>query len=136
MAFVLDASIAACWALTDEDHPVATAALRRLRSDSCIVPALWWFEIRNFIVMSERRQRLDESQSEAFLRDLSDLQIAQDTNPDEVRLMRLSRTHQLTVYDAAYLELAQRKGLAIATLDSALVRAAHAEAVSLFTEDT
>ncbi len=57
MPFVVDASVAACWAFRDEDHPVADAALERLRTDEAAAPALWWFEVRNILVVSERRKR-------------------------------------------------------------------------------
>ena len=61
MPFVLDASIAACWAFDDEDHPVAALALERVRTDEARVPSLWWFEVRNTLIVSERRGRLTES---------------------------------------------------------------------------
>ena len=80
MAFVLDASITACWALGDEEHPDAALAFGRIASGT---------------------------------------------------VLRLARTHRLSVYDAAYLELAQREGLPLATLDSALGRAAISEGVEL-----
>jgi hypothetical protein len=54
MPFVLDASIAACWAFDDEDHPVAALALERIRTDEARVPSLWWFEVRNTLILSER----------------------------------------------------------------------------------
>jgi hypothetical protein len=55
MPFVLDASIAACWAFDDEDHPVAALALERIRTDAARVPSLWWFELRNTLIVNERR---------------------------------------------------------------------------------
>ena len=58
MSFVLDASVAACWAFEDEDHPTATLALERIRSDQARVPSLWWFEVRNTFIIHERRGRL------------------------------------------------------------------------------
>jgi hypothetical protein len=58
MPFVLDASIAACWAFDDEDHPVAALALERVRTDEARVPSLWWFEVRNTLIVNERRGRL------------------------------------------------------------------------------
>ncbi len=71
MPFVLDASIAACWAFDDEDHPTAALALERIRTDEAFVPALWWFEIRNTLVVNERRKRLSESDTAAFLRGIA-----------------------------------------------------------------
>ena len=61
MPFVLDASIAACWAFDDEDHPVPALALERVRTDEARVPSLWWFEVRNTLIVSERRGRLPPS---------------------------------------------------------------------------
>ena len=129
MPFVIDASIVACWAFRDEDHPLADRALQRLRTDEAIAPSLWWFEIRNILVVNERRKRLTEADSAAFLRDLSHLGISLDRTPDESEVLRLARMHRLSVYDAAYLELAQRTGCDLVTLDAALARAACAEAV-------
>jgi predicted nucleic acid-binding protein len=135
MPFVVDASVTACWAFRDEDHPVADAALERLRADDAAAPALWWFEVRNILVVNERRRRLAEADSAAFLRDLARLPILLDRTPQEGEVLRLARTHRLSAYDAAYLELARRTGVALATLDAALVRAARAEAVPLVGQD-
>lgn len=129
MPFVMDASVAAVWGLSDENHPRADFAYHRLRSDPAVVPALWWYEVRNTFLVNERRGRVSAVETTAFLRVLSRLPIRQDLAPDESRLLFLARTHRLTVYDAAYLELAQREGIALATLDSDLVRAAEKEGV-------
>ena len=59
MPFVVDASVAACWILADESHPVAVAALARLDDDAIVAPSLWWFETRNLVLVNERRGRLD-----------------------------------------------------------------------------
>lgn len=131
MPFVLDASIAACWAFQDEDHPYAKIAFTRIRSDEAIVPKLWWFEVRNVLVINERRKRITESQTAIFLRDLSHLRMRVDGLPEEAPLLHLARTHQLSVYDATYLELAQRERIPLATLDAQLAVAAHAERVPL-----
>ena len=131
MAFVLDASIAACWAFQDEQHPDADMALRQIRTEEAVVPCLWWFEVRNILVVNERRQRITMADSAAFLLHLSRLRVRVDRLPDEGSILRLARTHRLSVYDAAYLELAQREGLALATLDGDLQKAAAGEGVSL-----
>ena len=131
MAFVLDASITACWAFQDEDHPDAGLAFDRMRSGEAVVPCLWWFEVRNILVVNERRRRIAESETAAFLLNLSRLRIRVDRAPDENAVLRLARTHRLSVYDAAYLELAQREGLPLATLDTDLQKAAAAEGVAL-----
>ena len=131
MAFVLDASITSCWAFEDEDHPDARLALHQMRSEEAVVPCLWWFEVRNTLVVNERRRRIAESDTAAFLLNLSRLRIRIDRAPDEGAVLRLARTHRLSVYDAAYLELAQREGLPLATLDADLRKAAAGEGVAL-----
>ena len=83
MAFVLDASITACWAFDDEDHPDASLAFDRMRSEEGVVPGLWWFEVRNILIVNERRRRITESDSAAFLLSLSRLRIRVDRVPDE-----------------------------------------------------
>jgi predicted nucleic acid-binding protein len=134
MAFVLDASIAACWVFPDEQHPQADLAFARIRVEEALVPSLWWFEIRNILVVNERRNRIDESDSAAFLRDLSRLPIRIDRDPDEAGVLRIARTYRLSVYDASYLELAERQGVPLATLDARLADAAREELVNLIGE--
>lgn len=131
MDFVLDASIAACWTLRDEDHPKATVALKELRHSSCFVPGVWWFEIRNILLTGERRKRITPEDSAASLRRMSKLRILQESDRNGAEILRLARKHRLTFYDASYLELAFNMNLPLATLDSDLLRAAKAESVTL-----
>jgi predicted nucleic acid-binding protein len=131
MAFVLDASVTACWAFDDEDHPDASLAFDRMRAEEGVVPGLWWFEVRNILIVNERRRRITESDTAAFLLSLSRLRIRVDRVPDENGVLRLARAQRLSVYDAAYLELAQREGLPLATLDADLRKAAAGEGVAL-----
>jgi predicted nucleic acid-binding protein len=133
MPFILDASIVHDWAF-DERHPIADAVRERLRAESAAAPSLWWFEVRNGLVMAERRARVTEQQTARFLREIWQLAITLDNSPDETGVLTLARRHGLTVYDAAYLELALRENLPLATLDAALARAARAEAVPLIGE--
>ena len=133
MAFVLDASTVLGWAFPDEEHPVADAALERLATEDGAVPALWWFEVRNALLAGERRKRLDEAGTATFLRRLARLPIAIDHAPDETTLFTLARRYRLTVYDAAYLELALRMGAALATTDGDLIVAAPLAGVTLLT---
>lgn len=130
MPFVLDASIVHDWAF-DEFHPTAGVVRERLQADSAVAPSLWWLEVRNGLVMAERRRQISEQQTANFLREILRLSIALDQSPDEAAVLALARRHRLTVYDAAYLELAIRRALPLATLDTALMRAARAEAVPL-----
>lgn len=130
-SFVMDASVTASWAFDDEDHPVAARALDRLRQHEARVPALWWFEVRNTLLINERRGRLTESDTLIFLGGLAALGILIDHAPDEAAVLALARRHRLTAYDASYLELARRECIGLATLDSRLAAAARIENVPL-----
>ena len=134
MPFVLEASVAACWAFQDEEHPHAGAALTRIRTEEAVVPSLWWFEVRNILVVNERRKRISEPDTTRLLRHLARLPIRVDRSPDEAGVLRLARTHRLSVYDASYLELALREALPLATLDAGLAAAARAEQTPLVGE--
>jgi predicted nucleic acid-binding protein len=131
MPFVVDASVAACWLLPNEGNARAQAAYARFPKDTAIVPSLWWFEMRNIFVSNERRGRIDSVKTTRALALLSGLPIRIDHQPDDAALMTLARRHQLTAYDAAYLELAMREHVPLVTLDTALIRAAEAEGVTL-----
>ncbi|TVR96231.1 MAG: PIN domain-containing protein [Rhodospirillales bacterium] len=131
MPFVVDASVTASWCFPDESHSAANSALRRLAEDDAVVPALWWFEVRNVLVVSERRGRIDAASSTEFISDLERLPIRIDRDPDSETILATARKHVFTVYDAAYLELARRLRAPIVTLDRALAAAARAEGVEL-----
>ena len=131
MPFVLDASVTASWCFEDEEASVAEAAMDRLPEDHAVVPALWWFEIRNILVVNERRGRIDSADSDVFLNDLARLPIRIESDSNEHLVVALAHTHRLTAYDAAYLDLAVRLTAPIATLDRALVDAARAEGLEL-----
>lgn len=131
MPFVLDASVSSAWLLPDEGHPQADAALDRLEENEAVAPAVWWFEARNVLIVSERRGRLDPGLAASALGLLAKLPVRIDRDPDEASILALARRHRLTVYDAAYLELALRGGAQLATLDDALAAAARGEGVEL-----
>jgi predicted nucleic acid-binding protein len=131
MAFVLDASVSACWAFSEEDHPVADAAFRCVQTEEAVVPALWWFEVRHIFIVNERRGRIQERETEIFLRALAQFRIRTDREPEEDGVLRMARMQGLTVYDAAYLELAYREKLPLATLDRRLGDAARLVGVKL-----
>lgn len=133
--FVLDASVVASWCFPDEFAPNAEAALRRIARETALAPALLWFELRNVLLMGERRNRLSEAQTTSFLKYMGELPVEVDREPDDGVVLSLARTYRLSVYDAVYLELAQRKGLPLATLDNALMAAARAGKVPLVGED-
>jgi predicted nucleic acid-binding protein len=131
MSFVLDASAAATWCFADEQDRAADRAFDRLTTDEAAVPHLWWFEIRNVLIVNERRGRITAAGTAAFLRDLGRLPIRADGNPGERLVMSLARKHRLTVCDAAYLELAVRLDAPIASMDRALSAAARSEGVGI-----
>ena len=131
MGFVLDASVTAVWGLKDEDDAIADLALARLEADSAVVPEIWWFEIRNVLLTNERRGRITERESAAFLRALSRIDVEVDHTPAGDALLGFARSRRLTIYDSAYLELALRRNLPLATLDKSLAAAAGAEGVRL-----
>ncbi len=130
MTLVLDASVAACWRLPDESSAQAERAPDRIKEDGAVTPAHWWFELRNVLLVAERRRRIETRQVRQFLRLFRDLKIIVDRAPDDQAIFELARAHALTFYDAAYLELAIRES-ELATLDIALSRAAKAEKVSV-----
>jgi predicted nucleic acid-binding protein len=129
MAFVIDASVVGCWAFDVEHHPIASDARERIRHEEAHAPSLWWYEVRNTLLVSERRGRIAEAAVADFLRSLAQLPIRIDIQPVEPKLMDVARRHRLSVYDAAYLELAARLDMPLLTLDSSLARAAVAAGV-------
>lgn len=131
MTFVLDASVAACWAHHDEQDDRADAAFARLEKERAIAPVHWWFEVRNVLLIGERRARVTGEHVAHFLARLDKFPIDIAGLPDGVAVLDLARRHRLTFYDAAYLELAKRERFPLATLDRALAAAAQAEGVAL-----
>jgi len=129
MPFVLDASVTMAWAFDDESHPVATLALARMSNDQVWVPAIWWYEVRNALLVSEWNERSTQSRSDVLLRYLSDLPVLIDESPEEETVFQMARKHHLSFYDATYLELALRNQVALATLDRKLRIAARKESV-------
>jgi predicted nucleic acid-binding protein len=137
MNFVLDASVALAWCFEDESLEPALAVLDALRDSEAVVAHHWTLETSNGLLTAERRGRVDGDGATRFSRLLLALPIAVDpvargTALTETR--RLARTHGLTSYDAAYLELALRLALPLATLDGKLQAAARTEGVRLFGE--
>jgi predicted nucleic acid-binding protein len=131
MAFVLDASVAGTWLFKDERTAFTQVMFDRAAREQAIVPTLWWFEVRNLAVMTERRRRVTPTQTEIFLLGIEELWIVPDDLAVSDDLMRLAREHRLTAYDSAYLELARRLDLELATLDQRLVDAARSEDVKV-----
>jgi len=134
MRVVVDASIILAGVLEETDARIEPTG-RHIREEGAFAPALWWFEMRNGLIVSERRKRVTEAMTAQFLSEISSLPISIDRSPDEVVIITLARRHRLTVYDAAYLELALREGVPLATLDGALAAAARAEGVPVLSAE-
>ena len=128
-ALVLDCSVAVAWLLEDEGSPEAEAVLDSVVTSGAVAPALWWAELRNVLVMNERRGRLTVAGTTRALAEIGALNVRLDYSPESALVLRLSRDHGLTVYDALYLELAIREQRPLATLDQKLRMAAEAEGV-------
>jgi predicted nucleic acid-binding protein len=130
---VIDASLALSWCFPDEKTSYSEGVLSLLEADTeAVVPSLWLLEIVNTLVVAERRKRITYEQAQEFLNDLDGLEIVVEPTDSSLafnEIYTLARQHTLTAYDAAYLELAIRRGLPLASLDEALERAALASNV-------
>lgn len=135
-AFVLDCSVTIAWCLKDHPEPYAEQVLDALRDTEAFVPALWSLEVVNVFLAAERRKRVERPAILRFLRDLHALPIAvepvEEASPME-GLLELATRRGLTAYDAAYLDVASRRGLPLATMDEGLRKACRAAGVPLFT---
>ena len=120
------------WLFDDEDEPLADRALDRLVKEGAWAPQLWHLETRNSLLTAERRGRLSMRGVKERLDALKGLPIRTDADPDLESAFDLARAHELSIYDALYLELAKRESAELATLDGALGLAALAEGVPLF----
>jgi predicted nucleic acid-binding protein len=126
-AFVLDASIALAWCFADEATPATDALLDRLADEEAVAPALWRLEVADALAMSERRGRLSPAGLTRSVTLLQRLAVAVDlAGSDRAfrEVLDLARRERLTVYDAAYVELALRLGLPLASKDAQLRNAA------------
>lgn len=129
---VIDNSVVLCWCLADESDPLADKAMRRVVENGAVVPGIWWYELRNALIVNERRGRLDAADTVAILTDLGEMSISVDQEHDDVTILSLARRHALSVYDAAYIEVALRRGLPLASFDRRLGQAAAARHIALF----
>jgi predicted nucleic acid-binding protein len=131
MPFVVDASVAAGWLLPDENASLARLALHRIKEDAAVAPGQFWYEVRNILIVNERRGRIDSDRTGEALAMLNELPIRLDHLAEEATLLALARRYGLTVYDASYLELAARLDAPLATVDPALIRAAAPASVTI-----
>ena len=130
MPFVLDASVALAWCFEDEATAETDAVLEQLAEDSAVAPSLWELEVINVLLLTERRGRITESQTARFVALLTQLPILIDSaDADMASVLAAGRHHGLTAYGAAYLVLAEREGIPLATIDGKLRVAAQAAGV-------
>lgn len=132
MAFIVDSSVVAAWAIEDEKSEAADRLLTRAEVEGIVYPILLWYEIRNVLVGAERRKRIKLRDSDEFLARLEKIPAQIASAGASQHTMRLSRLYGLTAYDAAYLEVAIRSGLPIATFDRELARAARTEGIPVY----
>ncbi len=128
MAVVVDASVAAAWCFRDEvGSGEADAVIAQLSTETGIVPGLFWHEMRNVLVVAERRGRIRSREVERHLYHLRSLPLLTDNDQSDIDTVALARLHDLSGYDAAYLETAKRHGADLATLDRELATASARE---------
>jgi predicted nucleic acid-binding protein len=127
--FVLDGSVALAWFFEDETDAYAETVQDSLATATATVPAIWHLEIANALLVGERRKRTTEAKAVKFLALLGKLPITADDLTAAKAwsdTMQLARAHDLSSYDASYLELALRRGVPLATLDGPLKKALRA----------
>ncbi|MBJ7607886.1 MAG: type II toxin-antitoxin system VapC family toxin [Candidatus Dormibacteraeota bacterium] len=131
---VIDASVTLAWCFSDEASQSTDQLLDAVSADGAMVPALWIYEVTNVLASAERRDRITPADAGAFLDDLRHLPIVVepafgDWGP--ANLVALARQHGLTAYDCAYLDVAARHGLPLATQDRTLRSAAQSAGVTV-----
>lgn len=131
--FVLDASVVIAWALGEpETFDRAMAVLTAMKTSKALVPAIWQTEVANTLAVKERQKRIDDAFLRKLLKQVQELPAEVDLVAAREafdRVLPLARRHQLSVYDATYLELALRERVPLATFDEALQQAAKREGV-------
>lgn len=134
MNYVLDASMTLALFANDEDVALGDAILEILVEEGAVVPSLWRLEVANAFRSDVRRRRFDEAQMDVALAHLKRLPIQVDMETDTVAwgpILDLSRAEGLTLYDAAYLELALRLNATLMSCDRELVESAKARGLTV-----
>lgn len=137
MSLVLDCSATLAFLLEDEQTPAIAVVFEEVVRHGAVVPALWHLEIANSLTLAARRKRIPLQARNEFLNHLQKLDIVTDDKTLEhawETTVKLADVYGLTIYDAAYLELAQRRRLPLATLDKALAVAARQSGVTVLPE--
>ena len=134
MSLVVDSSATLAWIYMDETTAPIREVFDRVVEEGAVVPSLWRLEVANGLTVAVRRRRIDPEFRQAALADLALWDITVDQHTDARawgETLRLADRFRLTLYDATYLELAQRRSLPLATLDNDLRTAARASGVDL-----
>ena len=136
MAFIVDASMTLAWHFEDEATPETEKLFARTVGELIVVPRHWFFEVANGALMGERRRRATPQQTAFFRHRMADFEVEVDGQDDGAalvfdRVLPLARAHHLTIYDAAYLELAERRGLPLATLAAELAAAGRSVGIEI-----
>lgn len=127
MSLIIDASVAIAWAVPDKTNSYADAAMEAGISEGIVVPSLWFLEVGNILVINNRRGRLSQEEVNGIVENFGSLSLISDPETATRAMfetVEIAQRHQLSVYDAAYLELASREGFKLATLDQNLASAA------------
>jgi predicted nucleic acid-binding protein len=135
--FVVDNSVVMSWCFKDQANPYADSILERLTGAVAYVPSVWSLEVVNVLLAAERKRFIREADSVRFISLLAQLPIfVEYESPEKAMkdLLGLARAHNLSSYDASYLDLAMRKGLPLATLDGKLRKAAESTNVLILTD--
>jgi predicted nucleic acid-binding protein len=139
MPLVVDASVALAWALPDENSPYADAVLAVVEREGLRVPDLWAREIANGLAVAYLRKRITSTDEKAFLAALSHLSIVVEETSAALTVIRdgtaAALRYGLTAYDAAYVDIASRERLTLATLDTAMRKAAEQAGVTIFRQE-
>ncbi len=134
MSLVVDSSAILAWVHGDERTPEIEAVFDRVVEEGATVPHLWHLEVANSLTVAVRRKRVSQSFRDDVLKDLEELNISADSDTAANAwgaTVRLADLYGLTVYEAAYMELAQRLRLPLATLDRDLAKAARAAGIEI-----
>jgi predicted nucleic acid-binding protein len=134
LTLVLDSSVTVAWFFRDEQTDAVRGVLSTVGQSGAVVPSLWRIEVANALQMAVRRGRIDEGYRDLSIADLAIMDIVVDPESDRhvwSTTLNLANRFRLTVYDAIYLELAQRLTLPLASLDRQLRRAASALGLDL-----
>ena len=134
MSLVIDSSITLAWLFEDERSPAADSVLHQVTESGAVAPSLWRLEVANALQMAVKRKRITAAFRDASIADLQALEVNIDADTDRhawTTTLQLAERCRLTLYDAAYLELARRLDLPLATLDEELRAASAAVGVTL-----